>query len=133
MTEICSKFSLSKVYDNNVLNFKLADRYLWLVGKVHYAIGKTVDDIKRELTETLLKVTVKISLEASVEIHTISKSKEGSIKVSVNGSVATNTKDALRRIAKIIGFSFEESWNTRQFGKNLIEYIKTNNITLIEQ
>lgn len=59
------------------------------------------------------------------------RAANGTIKVTDNGSVATNTKEALRKIAQKIGFSIVEPWNTRQFGKNLIEYIKTNNITEI--
>lgn len=121
LTAIANKYNLKAVRINNTndVNFKILDKYLWLLGKLYFSktTTTTVNDIIKALEGQVCRITV-----GDYIIN-------GSIKVTVNGSVATNTKDALRRIAKIIGFSFEESWNTRQFGKNLIEYIKTNNIT----
>ena len=129
LTAIANKYNLKAVRINNTndVNFKILDKYLWLLGKLYFSktTTTTVNDIIKALKGQVCRITV--------GDYIIVRAANGSIKVTVNGSVATNTKEALRRIAKIIGFSFEESWNTRQFGKNLIEYIKTNNITLIEQ
>ena len=121
LTAIANKYNLKAVRINNTndVNFKILDKYLWLLGKLYFSktTTTTVNDIIKALKGHVCRITV--------GDYIIVRAANGSIKVTVNGSVATNTKEALRRIAKIIGFSFEESWNTRQFGKNLIEYIKT--------
>lgn len=33
------------------------------------------------------------------------------------------TKDGLKEIAEIVGFSYEQKWTTQQFGSKLIDYI----------
>lgn len=33
------------------------------------------------------------------------------------------TKDGLREVADIVGFSYEQKWTTQQFGSKLIDYI----------
>lgn len=52
--------------------------------------------------------------------YMISCSAEGAIKVAKDYD---NDKGALREVAESIGFEYDTNWNTRQFGKNLIEKI----------
>ncbi len=102
------------------VNYKILDRYLWLLGKYHYADSNTssVKDIVKAM-----KLVESNTYEAHYENYVITRSISGTIKVSENGSVATNTKDALRIISQTIGFKFDHNWNTRQFGKKVIEFI----------
>ena len=70
-----------------------------------------------------MKLVESNTYEAHYENYVITRSISGTIKVSENGSVETNTKDALRKISQTIGFKFDHNWNTRQFGKKIIEFI----------
>ena len=54
---------------------------------------------------------------------TIAILEEGTIIVFENGSQTENTKSSLRYIAEYIGFSYDKSWTTRQFGSKLIVQI----------
>ena len=54
---------------------------------------------------------------------TIAILEEGTIIVFENDSQTENTKSSLRYIAEYIGFSYDKSWTTRQFGSKLIDYI----------
>lgn len=47
-----------------------------------------------------------------------------------NGSIETyreydNTKGALREVSEKTGFTYDPSWNTRQFGSKLVDYLLT--------
>lgn len=51
---------------------------------------------------------------------------EYGVQVLSSGSIESfkmyaNTKGALREIAEQIGFDYDDSWNTRQFGSKLID------------
>lgn len=50
----------------------------------------------------------------------VSQAESGSITVS---RVYDNTKEGLRQLSQEVGFSYDESWTTRQFGSKLIEHI----------
>ena len=52
--------------------------------------------------------------------YMISQNAEGAIKVAKDYE---NDKAALREIAEKIGFEADPAWNTRQFGRKLIESI----------
>ena len=58
--------------------------------------------------------------------YTISIEDSGAVKVTLNGSECKNTIAALRDIAKDVNFTLDDKWNTRQAGKNLIDYLKEN-------
>lgn len=55
--------------------------------------------------------------------YIISIQDDGSVIANIDGEIAENTKKALRTIASECGFEYDEKWNTRQFGKNLIEFL----------
>lgn len=57
---------------------------------------------------------------ANVGEYVIEQADSGSIKVYKEYS---NTKGALREIAEEIGFEYDNSWTTRQFGTKLIQNI----------
>lgn len=115
-------------HSQNKVNFKLADRYLWLLGKMYFAKGRTVDDIKNAVKNSPLKSAVTIPNGQLSDNYKISVAYNGSIKVLINDAVATNVKATLRDLAGKIGFGYDDTWNTRHFGKKIIEYINKNNI-----
>ena len=40
-----------------------------------------------------------------------------------DGVFVKNVKDSLREISEEVGFEYEENWNTRQFGKKLVNFL----------
>lgn len=57
---------------------------------------------------------------AEIGEYTITKRESGSIE---SYRVYDNTKGALREIAETIGFEFDPSWTTRQFGGKLVDFL----------
>lgn len=57
--------------------------------------------------------------------YAISVLESGTIKVYREYD---NVKDALREVAKKVGFEFDETWTTRQFGNKLIDFLNENQI-----
>lgn len=119
LDELVCKCNLSKVLysDNSVkkVNYKLLDRFVWLLGKYCFGSGVTVIDIALALGDALVT--------AIYNKYIITKAQNGSISVKRNGEIASNTKKALREISKQIGFAYDDKWNTRHFGQKLIEHI----------
>lgn len=62
--------------------------------------------------------------------YIISQAESGTIKVSKDYD---NVKGALREVAASLNFQFDPEWNTRQFGKKLIEHILGEAIKTTEQ
>lgn len=121
LIDIAKKFKLSLVLDsdsNHGVNFKILDKYLWLLGKHKFSKSETVTvrDIKKALKGSVSRATF--------GDYVIVRTANGSIKVTKNGGVMPNTKEALRQISKEIDFAYNDDWNTRQFGKKLIDYFK---------
>ena len=124
---LVSGYNLQSVMSNNYqygINYKILDKYLWLLGKDFFGepSSPSVKDIKAALKGKVSRTTI--------GDFVIVRTKIGTIKVTHNGIVAPNTKDALRQISDKINFSYDYDWNTRHFGKKLIEFIKLNQITL---
>lgn len=109
------KFPLDKA--SGEIIYKILDRALWILGKFCFGNGVSVADIALALGEILLRVTW--------DKYIVCMSKKGTIKVIKAGETSSNTKESLREISKQIGFTPNDKWNTRQFGKNLIEFINT--------
>ena len=57
--------------------------------------------------------------------YIISQAESGSIKVAKDFD---NDKGALREIAALVGFKYDTTWTTRQFGKKLMEHISGEHI-----
>ena len=53
--------------------------------------------------------------------YAILQAEDGSIKVF---RIYDNVKGALREIAESIGFEYDNTWTTRQFGSKLIDELK---------
>ena len=49
--------------------------------------------------------------------------KNESVSVFNNGELCENSKAALREISEQRGFKYDENWNTRQFGKKVVDDI----------
>lgn len=61
------------------------------------------------------------------------KNPDGSYTVSINGEVQTNAKGAMRQIAGAIGFEYDPSWTTQQFGSKLSKALKESTATAIAE
>lgn len=55
--------------------------------------------------------------------YTIGITAENKVVVSKGGAVCDNAKGALREISEKVGFKFENSWTTQQFGSKLVDFI----------
>lgn len=124
--EIYETYSLSSAEtifkDKPTINYKIIDKYLWLLGKLNFGkdSSDTVVDIKN--AEKLLESD---SYRAIYKHYIITRSINNSIKATINEVIATNTKATLRLISQEIGFNYDPNWNTQYFGKKLIEYINS--------
>lgn len=124
---LSEKYNLQSVISKNYqygINYKILDKYLWLLGKDYFGNPNlpSVQDIKATLKGRVSRTVI--------GNYVIVRTKNGTIKVTHNGVVVSNIKEALRQISNNINFSYDCDWNTRQFGKKLIESINLNNITL---
>lgn len=127
LKSLVNKYNLQSVMSDNYkykVNYKILDKYLWLLGKNFFGDPNlpSVKDIKAALKGRVSRTIV--------GNYVIVRTKNGTIKVTHNGVVVSNIKEALRQISNNINFSYDCDWNTRQFGKKLIESINLNNITL---
>lgn len=109
------KFPLDKA-DGEII-YKILDRALWILGKYCFGSGVSVEEIVAILGEILIRVIW--------NKYIISRSRNGAIKVVNDGETSTNIKESLREISKKVGFTYDEKWNTHQFGKKLIEYLNS--------
>ena len=67
--------------------------------------------------------------KATYQNHTITIESNGSIKVMCNDIVCKNAVGTLRNIADAVGFQYDDNWNTRQFGKKMIDFLNKNHIS----
>ena len=67
--------------------------------------------------------------KATYQNHTITIEPNGSIKVVCDDIVCKNAVGALRDIADAVGFQYDDNWNTRQFGKKMIDFLNKNHIS----
>lgn len=56
----------------------------------------------------------------------IIKNSDGSYSVSIDGSICSNSKGAMRQIAEALGFEYDKTWTTQQFGAKLSKFILEN-------
>lgn len=124
---LSEKYNLQSVISKNYqygINYKILDKYLWLLGKDYFANPNlpSVQDIKAAIKGRISRTMI--------GNFVIVRTKNGTIKVTHNGIVSPNTIDTLRQISNNINFNYDDNWNTHYFGKKLIEFINNNNITL---
>lgn len=70
---------------------------------------------------------------AKFEEYVINIMEDSSVEVLKNGEKSPNTVSELRAISKKINFAYEDAWNTRQFGKKMVEYLSEDNMAMEKQ
>ena len=83
------------------------------------------DTVKSEVAkkETSTKSKSKQS-SVSYEDYVVTINEDKSISVTLKGELCDNTKKALREIAELVGFEYDNEWTTRQFGSKLIDFLE---------
>ena len=64
--------------------------------------------------------------EVKAGSFSIIKNSDGSYSVSIDGSICSNSKGAMRQIAEALGFEYDKAWTTQQFGAKLSRFIQEN-------
>lgn len=64
--------------------------------------------------------------EVKTGSFSIIKNSDGSYSVSIDGSICSNSKGAMRQIAEALGFEYDKTWTTQQFGAKLSKFILEN-------
>ena len=59
--------------------------------------------------------------------YSVTKNTDGSYTVTINGQVQSNAKGGMRQIADAIGFEYDSSWTTQQFGAKLSKALSNAN------
>ena len=57
--------------------------------------------------------------------YTIGITPENKVVVSKGGVVCDNAKGTMREISEMVGFKFETSWTTQQFGSKLVDFLNS--------
>lgn len=63
---------------------------------------------------------------ASYQNWRIDVEDNGSVQIYDNGVLCDNTKNSVREIAQKVGFEIDETWNTRQMGRKLVDFLNAN-------
>lgn len=63
---------------------------------------------------------------------TIQAEADGSYTVLKDGIVCENAKAAMREMAESIGFVYDATWTTRQFGSKLLKFIETGSVKSVK-
>ena len=116
LEDLVKNRKLTAVIDkNSKIDFKALDRYLWVLGKIHTAKPRSINNNKATINCADGKYTIEQMPNGEITVKQRDKTiAKGQIKAT------------LRKIAKIAAnFQYDENWNTRQFGKNLITHINT--------
>ena len=71
-----------------------------------------------------LKAAVDIKKSATCGNYTINIASNNSVAVLKSNVACDSAKAALREIADQVGFAYENSWNTQQFGSKLVDFLK---------
>lgn len=65
--------------------------------------------------------------------YTIQAEADGSYTVLKDGIVCENAKAAMRELAESIGFVYDATWTTRQFGSKLLKFIETESAESLQE
>lgn len=57
--------------------------------------------------------------------YTIGITPDNKVVVSKGGTVCDNAKGTMREISEMVGFKFETSWTTQQFGSKLVDFVNS--------
>ncbi len=101
ITEFQDYYNLSKY------SYKKLDRFLWLLGKVHF--GSQIQTVYYK--------------SAQIGNYTIRIDKSGSVTVCVDSVPVSNAMEGMRAASRLLnGFEFKPGWNTQQTGRELVKY-----------
>ncbi|MGM9872964.1 MAG: hypothetical protein ACI30X_05865 [Muribaculaceae bacterium] len=107
LKKVVDQYNLTFCKDANgidMINYKLLDKFLWALSNfVVFSTPKT---------------------EFIIGNYKIIGYKNGSVRIFEGDEIVENTLGTLREIANMVNFTFEESWNTRQFGHKLLDYLQ---------
>lgn len=109
LMKVVDQYNLTFCKDANgidMINYKLLDKFLWA------------------LSNFVVFSTPKSSF--TISKYKIIEYKNGSVRIFERDEIVENTLGTLREIANMVNFTFEESWNTRQFGHKLLDYLQKN-------
>ena len=67
-----------------------------------------------------------VKFTASYQNWKIDVEDSGTVLVYDNGVLCDNTKKAVCEIAQKVGFEIQETWNTRQMGRKLVDFLNEN-------
>ena len=67
-----------------------------------------------------------VKFTASYQNWKIDVEDSGTVLVYDNGVLCDNTKKAVSEIAQKVGFAIQETWNTRQMGRKLVDFLNEN-------
>ena len=103
-------------------NTKAALREVAVMRGIEYDETWNTQFFGKKVIEAITGKTVKTNECITVRAgnFSIHKNESGSISVA---KLYDNTEEGLREIADEIDFKYESTWNTRQFGANLIKYL----------
>ena len=112
LEELVKKCDLKSVIcQNSKIDFKALDRYLWVLGKIHTAKHRSINNNKATINCAGGKYTIEQMPNGEI---TVKQRVDGVNKTIAKGQI----KATLRKIAEIAAnFQYDENWNTRQFGK----------------
>lgn len=116
LINLVKHFNLKFCINNNArysnINFKLLDKFLWALSNFVF-----YNNISANIP--LGKQTI------NTGNYTITRGNNGGIIVVDNatGKPVKNVRGWLRDKHKELGLPYEEKWNTRQFGRNLLEFL----------
>ena len=109
LVKICDLKSV--ICQNSRIDFKALDRYLWVLGKIHTAKHRSINNNKATINCAGGKYTIEQMPNGEI---TVKQRVDGVNKTIAKGQI----KATLRKIAEITAnFQYDENWNTRQFGK----------------
>lgn len=63
------------------------------------------------------------SITATFGAYVLTKAEDAKITVTKNGEICSNSKQAIREIAKEVGFEVDPAWNTQTAGAKLIKFL----------
>ena len=122
---ISGEYIITVKANNSVEVFRIYDNVRGSLREAAEAAGFKYDPDwnTRRFGLMLVKAYGQGTNQATIGEYTVTLRPSGAIETY---RIYSNTKGALREIAGEIGFNYDESWNTQQFGSKLVDYINEN-------
>lgn len=122
---ISGEYIITVKANNSVEVFRIYDNVRGSLREAAEAAGLKYDPDwnTRRFGLMLVKAYGQGTNQATIGEYTVTLRPSGAIETY---RIYSNTKGALREIAEEIGFNYDKSWNTQQFGSKLVDYINEN-------